>query len=307
MSLPPGVVYRNLAHLHGAGMAWPQALELAVGKGAPPAWTAACGALAAGATLPDALERLVPPIDVAVLRAGEASGRLEDALTGLAARHDEEERRERERKGEMAYPILVAHVAALVLPIPDLVAGRVGSAVLWALAVLVPLHTLLALQRAARRATARGDDLAERPLLRLVRGRAAVLEADARALGALGWMHEAGVPWTTSIPLAESSGAGGRAAHDLHDAEALVRAGRPLATAWRRVPPAIASGLVTGETSGRFGEACRHAAADLEGEARMRRARAAALMKPLLVLVLGAIVGLRVILFYSQMYSIVGL
>ena len=274
MSLPPGVVYRNLAHLHGAGMAWPQALELAVGKGAPPAWTAACGALAAGATLPDALERLVPPIDVAVLRAGEASGRLEDALTGLAARHDEEERRERERKGEMAYPILVAHVAALVLPIPDLVAGRIGSAVLWALAVLVPLHTLLALQRAARRATARGDDLAERPLLRLVRGRAAVLEADARLV---------------------------------HPAEGAERAGRPLATAWRRVPPSIASGLVTGETSGRFGEACRHAAADLEGEARMRRARAAALMKPLLVLGLGAIVGLRVILFYSQMYRIVGL
>ncbi len=303
MALPLSEIYRNLAVLHGAGLPWPEAVERATGARSP-RWDEVRDAVSSGTPLSDALVGVVPSLDLAGVRAGEASGRLEENLDALRTRHEREDRRRRETTAAVAYPVVLAHLGALLLPIPDLVAGRPLAGLCWSLALLVPTHALLLASRLARRAASRPRAPAEDGgLLRRFLTKAAVLEADARALEALGWLHDAGVPHLEAVPLAAAAGAGGRVARDLVRAEEAVRAGRPLATAWRDTPEEVRGSLVVGESTGRLGEACAHGAVLLEGLAALRRAKALALLKPLSMIGIGAIVGARLIAFYGAAFA----
>jgi general secretion pathway protein F len=299
VSLPLAVVYRNLAELHAAGIAWPRAVEEATGS--DPRWRSAGDAMSRGTSPSAALEPLVPAIDLAGIRAGETSGRMEAVLRSLSARHEEEARRGRERRTALAYPVAVAHVAAVLMAVPDLVSGSVLGAVLWALAVLAPVYLFLALSSAARRAAERGD-AGSAGWASSLRTRAAVEEADARALWALGWLHDAGVPPLEAIPLAARAGAGGRVAGDLGDAAVAVRAGSPIHTAWRRVPPTLCARLENGEVVGRLAPACFETATWLEESARHRRQRFLAVLQPAAIVVVGIVVAARVIAFWAAYY-----
>jgi len=130
-----------------------------------------------------------------------------------------------------------------------------------------------------------------------------VEEADAKTLAALGWLHEAGVPPLEAIPLAAVAGAGGRASADLGDAVREVGAGRPIEGAWTRVPSEIRSALATGERTGTLGAACARTAASLEESASHRRTIFMERLKPILIVVLGLFVGIRVVLFYADAYK----
>src|SRR5204863_1517696 len=130
----------------------------------------------------------------------------------------------------------------------DLVAGRVGAALGWVALVLIPLHTVLWLSRAARRAAER--DPAGGGVLARFRTPAGVEEADARALTAMAWLVDAGVPLLSALPLAARAGAGGRVAADCVAAEREVAAGRPIAPAFRASPATVTVPLATGEASG---------------------------------------------------------
>ncbi len=306
MAIPLSEVYRNLSVLHAAGIGWPEALARATGR-RDARWRAACDGLSRGASLSEALAGVVPPVDLAGVRAGEASGRLEENLRALSTRHEEADRRDRETAAAAWYPLVVAHVGALLLPLPDVVAGRTGHGLLWSAALLGPVYAFLGLRRLARRAVERPPEPGRaHGLLRPFLSKAAVLEADARALAALGWLHDAGVAHLEAVPLAAAAGAGGRIAADLVRAEAAVRDGRPLATAWRETPDEVRGSLVTGESTGRLAEACAHGARLLEETAALRRAKALALLKPVALLVIGAIVGARLVSFYASAYSLIG-
>jgi type II secretory pathway component PulF len=299
-------IYRSLGHLHGAGVAWPEAVEKAAGH--EPAFAGVAATLARGETLSKAAGDVLPALDIAALRAGEASGDLEKALGALADRHDAEAARERERKATTAYPFFVAHFAAILMPIPDLVQGNTAGAIGWAALVLVPLYAWAAYRTAARRALENTRAGARPPAwARLLWTRASVEEADGRALRALGWLENAGVPLLEAVPLASHAGAGGRASEDLVTGYAAVLAGKPLSTAWSRLPPDLVSSLRTGESTGRLGEACVREADALDATARLRRARSAALAKPLLIVILGIVVGARVLSFYAGAFSRAGL
>ncbi|MCC7136985.1 MAG: type II secretion system F family protein [Planctomycetes bacterium] len=298
MALRLPAFYRALSQLHSAAVPWPDAVERA-GAGdrrvAP-----AVEALRRGEPLASALDGVLPPLDHAAVHAAEASGRLEPVLAELADRAEAAAAQARERAAQLAYPFVVAHLAALLLPVPNLVMGDTAGAALWAAAVLVPLWGALLVRRAARRAldaTPRGSS--PPAWTNLLRTRASVEEADARALRALGWLEDAGVPLLEAVPLAAHAGAGGRVAADLTVGWAAVRSGRPLSAAWARTPGVVASALRTGEETGRLAEACRHEALALDGSATLRRAKTTALLKPLAILLIGLVVGARVILFYA--------
>ncbi len=298
--------YRSLAHLEAAAVPWPRAVEMATGG--DPAWAPAVALLAAGHPLSEAFDGRVPALDLAGVRAAEVSGRLESTFLDLARRAEDTLARERARKAAVAYPMIVTHLAALLMPIPDLVMGRPRAAVGWAALVLVPLYGWIAYRRAARRAiaaTPRGGR--PPPFTALLRTKAFVEEADARALRALGWLHDAGVPHLEALPLAAHAGTGGRMAEDLVDAWAAANAGQALSTAWKRVPRELAATLATGEQTGRLAEACAHEAASLDGAATLRRERQTALIKPLAILLIGLVVGARVISFYAGMFRQAGL
>ena len=300
---PLAVVFRSLSQLHGAGVAWPEALHGALGRREAPgttgdAWDGAIAAVRAGSPLSVAVSGLVPPVDRAGIRAAESSGRMEELLAGLAKRHEDIDRRRQAERGALAYPLLMAHIAAFLMMIPDLAQGRTGAALRWALLILIPTHLFLWARRRLRRADETGTTVAG--WLGLFRTKALVDEADAKSIASLGWLHEAGVPPLEALPLAAAAGIGGRASADLVDAYNEVSAGRPIHGAWTRIPEDLRSALVTGEVAGRLGEACERAARTLDESAAHRREVAFARMKPIVILVLGAIIGYRVISFYSD-------
>ncbi|MBL9089480.1 MAG: type II secretion system F family protein [Planctomycetia bacterium] len=298
--------YRSLAHLEAAGIPWPRAVEMA--SGGDPAWAPAVADLRAGRPLSEAFDGRVPALDLAGVRAAEVAGRLEATFLDLARRAEETMARERARRAAVAYPFAIAHFAAVLMPVPDLVAGNLGAALGWTALILGPLYAWLAYRRAATRALDAVPRGGRAPAWTApLRTRAWVEEADARALRALGWLHDAGVPLLDAVPLAAHAGAGGRMADDLVDAWAAVRAGQPLATAWRRVPHELAATLATGEQTGHLAEACAHEAASLEGIAALRREKRTALLKPLMIVLVGLVIGARVISFYAGMLSKAGI
>lgn len=82
------------------------------------------GRLEAGETLAEALRGLgswVPTFDVALIEAGEQSGRLDHACRLLARSYQDRARLARQVLLGLAYPVLVFHFAFLVLPVSQLV------------------------------------------------------------------------------------------------------------------------------------------------------------------------------------------
>lgn len=306
MSKSYAPVFRSLAAMHRAGIAWPRALESAAGG--DPHYASAQSALERGEPLGQALSSVVDALDAALLEAGEKDGSLERVLTEIADAHDASRRDRREELTGLFYPLILAHIAGVLMALPDLIQGHPGGAFLWAAAILAPTWGFLLWRRrqarASRVAPGTGDPPAPPPAVGPWRNR--VEEADARALDAMGRLYEAGVPVAESLDLSIAAGWGGRAAADLAEARRRVARGRDLAGAWHLLPDELAGRLRAAEESGSLGEAFSRVAQELRFDVRTRRQRVAAVLPVLAMLCVGALVALRLFSFYSGLYGRIG-
>lgn len=139
-----GRFYRQLGVMLKAGLPWDQALPLAGDTGGPAyarrsrAWARAC---TAGSALGDALAADgEPPLAVALMRAGEASGRLPEVCQELAGWYEHLVALRNQALGRLVYPALLLHVALALLALPGVIPGRLspwwllaGPAALWLL------------------------------------------------------------------------------------------------------------------------------------------------------------------------------
>ena len=115
--------YHQLGALTGAGLGLIRGLEQL--KRHPPArsYREPIGRLleelAHGFTLTESARRLgrwLPAFDVALLQAGEQSGRLEACLRLLADYYRDRARLARQLMADLAYPVILFHVAILIFP-----------------------------------------------------------------------------------------------------------------------------------------------------------------------------------------------
>ena len=81
---------------------------------------------------------LFEPFEAALLTMGEESGRLEPVLTELGAFFERQHRMMLALRKHLAYPMFVSLMAAVLLPLPLLAAGRTGA---WAGATVLGLAT----------------------------------------------------------------------------------------------------------------------------------------------------------------------
>ncbi len=292
MSVNAGI-FRNLASMHRAGVAWPEALQTVADRRVSLAPAAA--AVAEGHSITEALRPLVAPVDAALLRAGEASGALEQTFENLATRHEEQARARSQQRARLAYPVLIGHVGALLLAVPDFLKGDIGGGLLWSAAILAPVYLLLWWSR--RSAGDGSNTPAWGPWL------PAAEDADARVLDSLGACLSAGVPLPETLELALEAAPGSRAARDLVRAQGEVEQGRPLSGAWRDLPRAICEALSTSEHAGELAQAATRTANELHFSAQMRRERSAARLPVWMMLAVGLIVGMRLLRFYGDLYS----
>ncbi|MGE0190646.1 MAG: type II secretion system F family protein [Planctomycetota bacterium] len=288
--------YRRLAALYRAGVPWATAVDDVLGAEA--ATRARHGAPV------HAILRDVSPLDRALLEAGEATGQLEATLERLAVRHEALSRARTSSLSTLAYPLVLAHVGAVLVALPDVLTGRPAAGLLWSALLVVPIWLLVAFVRGIL-----GPGRARAPgvtpgLHWWNAGR--VLDADHAALLALADAHDAGLSLDRAARLAAEAGVGGRVAGDLARASTYVAAGRPLATAWDATPPSIRDELVSGEQAGDLAAACRHGAARLHEDAQAWRSRFQALVPVIALLVVGGVIAVRVLGYYASIYEQLG-
>lgn len=106
--------------------------------------------LSAGGSLSEALKTLhhqwLPQFDIALLQAGEQSGRLDDCFRLLAEYYTERAQLARQLIADLAYPVFLFHFAILILPFPQLfLSGNVLQYVRQVAVVLLPIYLVVAL------------------------------------------------------------------------------------------------------------------------------------------------------------------
>jgi type II secretory pathway component PulF len=141
-------LYHQLAVLLSAGMTMHQGLEQL--KRNPPDralrqkisdWL---DHLNQGLTVANAVQRMgqwMPSFDLALIEAGEQSGRLDASFKLLALHYEERARMIKQAISDLLYPLFVLHLSIVVFPFIEFVkTGNMTVFVLTILAVLVPMY-----------------------------------------------------------------------------------------------------------------------------------------------------------------------
>ncbi len=276
--------------------------------------------------------RQFPPHVAAVIAAGEAAAQLPESLHALAGHLAEAEEIRRTARRALIYPLIV------LIAVGGLIVFLVGGVVPRFAEIFESMHLALPwLTRALIRASAGLQEhwpvllgvtgglgatavLAPRwPVLRHLRdagllhvpvlGETIRCLATARFAGHCRLLHEAGIPLLDSLGSAAELMNHAVLERQLRAAREGVAVGRAL---YASLPPRhafprfIIPALKAGETTGQLGLALRHIETYAAARARERLATALALLEPLLLAGLTAIVGLIALSFFLPLFSLLG-
>jgi type II secretory pathway component PulF len=145
--------YYQLGKLTGAGLVLSAALQQLASHPPAPSYREPIQRLieplSRGMTFAESLRSLgswLPEFDIAILEAGEQSGRLEACLLSLADYYRDRARLARQILGDLAYPAFVFHLAVFIFPFPQLFLNRT---MFWyltqTLGVLLPIYAVIGL------------------------------------------------------------------------------------------------------------------------------------------------------------------
>jgi general secretion pathway protein F len=323
-SAAAAVMIGELAVLLRAGLPLDRALALAIGNVEPRAMAARFAPLLAevreGRTLSSAFARtpeLVTPITVAMTEAGEANGRLPEALERLCAMLESAAELRRLVVTSAIYPASLLIIAIgvilmmLLVVVPQFdslithASGKLpaasqfvmdashmlreNGAALLVLAGAAGVALRVALSRPAARATA------DRLVLRLPQIGALVQRLEtARFARTLGALVEGEVALPSAVRLAQRTIANGYMAAAMERIADGVREGQGLAPslAAARILPEVALGFIrTGEESSQLGMMLTRLADVLDRDVRIRLERTVAIATPMITAILGACVA----------------
>ncbi len=145
--------YHQLGQLTAAGLGLVRALEQL--KSHPPARSYRApiqrilDELGAGCTFTDAVQRSgqwLPQFDLALLRAGEYSGRLDACFRLLANYYSDRARLTRQMMADLAYPTFLLHFAVFLFPFAQFFAsGDLPRYLAKTFGILLPLYAIVAL------------------------------------------------------------------------------------------------------------------------------------------------------------------
>ncbi len=263
--------YYQLAQLTAAGIGLLAALEQLQRN--PPArsyrWPVRqlCQELSEGATFTDSLRRLgswLPPFDIALLHAGEQSGRLDVCLRLLANYYEDRARVARQMISDLLYPAFLFHFAILIFAfISWFRAGNTVQFLTQTLGVFVPVYAVILLIIYAGQSRHReGWRAALESLLHPVPvlGKARHYLALARLAAALEGLLNAGVTIIEAWELAAEASGSPALRRAVLAWRPLVDAGQTPAeavSASAKFPELFANQYATGEISGKLDETLR--------------------------------------------------
>ncbi len=331
---------RQLAAMLGAGVPMMRALSVLVDQSEAPAlgkaWRTVRTDVEAGESFSVALSRhprVFDTVFVALVRAGEASGALDEVLAQAADALERRAALRRRVRSALAYPIAVLALVGVVvlamsvfvvpvfrgiyedlggsLPLATRIVlgltGFIGSNVL-----VLGCVTVAAVAGFRRwRATPVGGLAVDKATLHLpvVGGllRRSVLARTARTLAVL---VRAGVPLLEALEIAAHTSSNQVMRRAVLDASKAVRGGRTLSSefaASSEIPSLFSQVIAVGEESGELDEMLGVVADIYEDEVDAAAATFSSVVEPLLIAFLGLVVGGLVLALYLPMFRLVDL
>lgn len=260
-------------------------------------------------------------IYINMVKAGESSGTLDIVLERLADLLENQEETRSKIQSTLAYPVLMAVVGALVLLflLTYIVPGLVGIFADMNQTLPGPTRLLIAISHLLKsfwwaglfiaaffvtavillRRTARGALFIDRAVFRIPRlGSLVKKTATARFARVLGSLLQHGVPVLTALSIARSV-IGNRVLSDsVTLAEEAVQQGGELGAALeqhRAFPPLATQMIKVGEKSGTLESMLEKTAVFYEKEVATSMETFTALLEPLIIVVMGAVVGFVVL------------
>ena len=295
----------------------------------------------AGSTLEQAMERHPEVFDrlfCAMVRSGEQSGRLEDALDRIAFQVEKSDALRRQVKSAMMYPALVFGFAMVVLlaivtfvipifvgifeqigeenpdtdtalPLPTQVCVTASDAVTGYWFILFPGLVVSAVLFFRWKRTKRGKEAWDRFVLRLPFKIGDVIQkvALARWSRTFSGSVAAGVPMLQAIKLTGDTAGNIVIEQAMDDVYASVKRGGSLAGPIERTPifPPMVSHMVSvGEESGQLEHMLSKIADFYEAEVDAKVKALTSLIEPLMIVFVGGVVGFIVIAMYLPIFSL---
>ena len=322
------LVTRQLATLAGAGVPVVTALQSLTAQADDPDTRRVLmevhEAVRSGISLARAVEahpEMFPELYASMVRAGEESGTLGLSLSRLAD-HLERQAGTRNRvRSALVYPLIMAGVASLVvvflltfvvpkivgvfanlgraLPLPTRILIGVADALAaswWALLILLAGAVLWTRRYLA---TPKGSRFRDSVVLSLpLVGRVAHLSALSRFARTLSTMAAGGIPIDRALKIVAPVVGNVVIAERINAAAARVVEGSSLSEALRvhaEIPPTLVQMIAVGEESGKLDYLLDKMADAIDGEIEARLSRMLSLLEPLIILLMGAVVGYIVI------------
>jgi type IV pilus assembly protein PilC len=299
------------------------------------------GDVEAGSTLEQAMERHPKVFDRlfrAMVKSGEQSGRLEDALDRIATQVEKTDALRRQVKSALMYPALVFGFAVVVLvaivilvipvfvnifnelaaehpgessalPAPTQLCVTVSNALTGYWFVIVPGLIIAFVAFFRWKKTERGKDLWDRFTLRIPFKIGDVVQkvALARWSRTFSGSVSAGVPMLQAIKLTGDTAGNVVLEKAMDDVYASVKRGGTLAGPIERnsiFPPMVGHMVAVGEETGQLEHMLTKIADFYEAEVDAKVKALTALIEPLMIVFVGGVVGFIVISMYLPLFSV---
>jgi type IV pilus assembly protein PilC len=299
------------------------------------------GDVEAGASLAQAMERRPRVFDRlyrAMVRSGEQSGRLEEALDRMAWHLEKQDKLRREVKSALMYPTLVFTVAILAmvgivafvvpvfigifeelaeenpsekveLPLMTKITVGMSDAVTGYWYIVLPLLAVMAFAGVRWRGTDGGLAAIDRIKLKLPFKLGDVVQkiALARWSRTFSGAVSSGVPILQAIQITGETSGNVVVEEAMEDVYASVKRGGSLAApiaAHHIFPPMVANMVAVGEETGQMETMLTKIADFYEAEVDAKVKALTSLIEPILIVFIGGVVGFIVISMYLPIFSI---
>lgn len=330
------VFFRQLANLIDSGMIITRALRTLVDQTENPKLSEVVESLRAevqkGATFADALERhprLFPPLYVSLVRAGETGGMLEEVLWRIVTFGEQEEELRGKAVSAMVYPAFLSIVGSAAIFILISFVFPKFTAIFEEFGAELPTITLAVMaicdfmgaywwavlggvglggygfRQFAR--TEKGRNSIDGFLLRVPALSAVIQKYEmAKFARTLGTLLDNGVPVLTALRITSETVTNRTIRAEVANIHKGVTEGESISeslTECPHFPPMVVSMFAVGEESGRIGAVAKRVADAYDVEVDRAVKALTALFEPLLVVIMGVIVGFLVIAMLLPMMT----
>jgi type IV pilus assembly protein PilC len=272
-----------------------------------------------------------PLLMVNMVRAGEAGGFLDDALTRIAKMYEDDSNLRAKIKSAMTYPVIVLLFSLLLgagviifivpvfekmfkqlggqLPLPTKIMVVLSHNSYWAMPLMIGV--VLVTMKLYRKAMQTNDAFrlkVDRLKLRLpVFGTLFTKLAISRWARNLGTLLAVGVPVIQALDVVGGTAGNAVVTEAMEDVRAAVRVGQQMSGPLGRhplFPNMVVQMMEVGEETGQITEMLDKVADFYDHEVETATDSLTSAMEPLLVVLLGAVIGTMVICLYLPMFSI---